>query len=44
MHIFAQYMPLHRLQHSKYADYMQKICKKYAQSGPVTVPVIIVIS
>ena len=24
-------MPLHRLQHSKYANYMQKICKKYAQ-------------
>ena len=24
-------MPLHGLQHSKYAKYMQKICKKYAQ-------------
>ena len=24
-------MPLHRLQHSKYANYMQIICKKYAQ-------------
>ena len=24
-------MPLRRLQHSTYANYMQKICKKYAQ-------------
>ena len=27
----AKNMPLHRLQHSKYAKNMQKICKKYAQ-------------
>ena len=25
---YAQNMPLHRLQHSKYANYMQIICKK----------------
>ena len=28
---YAQNNPLHRLQHSKYADYMQNICKIYAQ-------------
>ena len=27
-------MPLHRLQHSKYAKNMQKICNKYAQYAP----------
>ena len=29
--LYAKNMQLHRLQHSKYANYMQKICKKYAQ-------------
>ena len=40
---YAENMPLHKLQHSKYADYMQKtyakkcsicnkICKKYAKN------------
>ena len=28
---YAKNMSLHRLQHSKYAKNMQKICKKYAQ-------------
>ena len=28
---YAQNMPSNRLQHSKYADYMQKISKKYSQ-------------
>ena len=27
---YAKNIPLHRLRHSKYANYMQKICKKYA--------------
>ena len=28
---YAKNIPLHRLQHSKYANYMQKMCIKYAQ-------------
>ena len=28
---YAENMPLHRLQHSKFANYMQKICKNNAQ-------------
>ena len=31
MQKYAENMPLHRLQHGKYANYMQIICKKYAQ-------------
>ena len=32
MQQYAQNMPLHRIQHSKYAESLQVICKQYANN------------